>query len=126
MTYNELLSQIKGVYIERLESIVPNDAYLANPDIPKSVYLDSVYTDIMALGYNFNNAKKAVDDIYETQSLLHGHSTQLLKSIKQRVEETANLYPKEIRAFSEFHKMTQSGEDFDKAIDVIRHLLEIN
>lgn len=125
MTYNELLSEIKQVFMERLESIVPIAAYVANPDIPKSVYLDSVYTDIMALGYNFNDTKKAVDDIYETQSLLHGHSTQLFNSLKQRVEETANLYTKEIDVFSEFHKITQEGEHFEKATEIVKYQLDI-
>ena len=124
MTYNELLSEIRKVFMERLESIVPIAAYLANPDIPKSVYLDSVYTDIMALGYNFNDTKKAVDDIYETQSLSHRHSTQLFNGLKQRVEETANLYSKEIDVFSKIHKITQEGIDFEKAIEIVKYQID--
>jgi hypothetical protein len=126
MTYNKLLSEIKQVFINRLESVVPIAAYLANPDIPKSVYLDSIYTDIMALGYNLNDQKKAVDDIYETQSLLHGHSTQLFNNLMQRVEETKKLYPTEIDVFSKFHEMTQDGEDFEKVLDIVKRLLKVN
>ena len=125
MTYNELLAVIKTLFIERLDRTVPLLAYQSSPNITESNYLDTIYTDIMALGYNFNDKEKAFVDIYEIQSALHGESQSLIEQIKGRINETANLYQNEIKVFSGFHKKTQNGEDFDKVIEYIKKELEI-
>jgi len=124
MDYNEILSEIKTLFIEKLEKIVRPEAYEANPLLDKHVYLDTIYTDIMTLGYNFGNKKKATDDIYEMQSALHGESQDLYKFIQMRVEETAMLYPDLVKTFSTFHKATQSGEDFEKIINDMKSALK--
>ena len=125
MTYNETLSETKKIFMERLEMVIPVDAYLSSPELSRQNYLDTIYTDIMALGYNFNDKKKAIEDIYETQSALHGESNALLNQIKGRVEETSNLYITEISVFSQFHRKTRNEEDFEKIIEYIKSEFEI-
>ncbi len=124
MNYNELLAEIKKCFIEKLEQIVKEEAYRANPDLGKEGYLDNVYTDIMALGYNFGNIKKATDDIYEMQSALFSESRKLYKHIQIRVMETDMLYPSIIEIFSSFHKATQVNEDFEKVLTNTKLSLE--
>ena len=124
MDYNGILSEIKQLFIQKLETIVPQEAYEANPLLGKEVYLDTVYTDIMSLGYNYNDIEKATGDIYEMQSALHGESKALYESIKLRVIETASLYPALVKLFSEFHSKTQNGEDFSNVLLFIKSKLE--
>ncbi len=126
MTYNETLSETKKIFMERLEMVIPVDAYLSSPELSRQNYLDTIYTDVMALGYNFNDKKKAIEDIYETQSALHGESNALLNQIKGRIDEAANLYQEEIKVFSQFHRKTQNGEGFEKVIEYIKSKFEIN
>ena len=120
MDYNEILSEIKILFIEKLEKIVNDEAYKANLLLSKQSYLDTLYSDIMALGYNFGDIKKATEDIYEMQSALFGDSKELHKNIQLRVEETNRLYPALVNSFSKFHKETQEGEDFEKVLDEIK------
>jgi hypothetical protein len=124
MNYNELLSEIKTLFIHTLGEIVPLEAYLANPLLSKESYLDTVYTDIMSLGYNYNDIEKAIGDIYELQSMLHGESDELYQLLKLRVIETESLYPSLIKLFSEFHSKTQNGEDFSDVLLFIKSKLE--
>ncbi|MFN8258147.1 MAG: hypothetical protein U0W24_20830 [Bacteroidales bacterium] len=120
MDYNEILSKIKKVFIEKLTEIVDEDAYKTNPKLTKFAYLDSLYTDIMALGYNFGDLQKAADDIYEMKSALHGESNELYNKIKFNVRETSIVYPGLVKIFSLFHTKTQAGEDFDKVLNDIK------
>ena len=124
MDYNGILSEIKQLFIQKLETIVPPEAYEANPLLGKVVYLDTVYTDIMSLGYNYNDIEKATDDIYEMQSALHGESKEFYEYIKLRVIETASLYPTLVKLFSEFHSKTQNGEEFSDVLIYIKSKLE--
>lgn len=124
MDYNGILSEIKTLFIQKLKAIVPQEAYDANPLLGKDVYLDTVYTDIMSLGYNYNDIENATGDIYEMQSALHGESKALYESIKLRVIETASLYPALVKLFSEFHSKTQNGEEFSDVLLFIKSELE--
>ncbi len=124
MDYNEILSEIKALFIQKLETIVPKEAYEANPLLGKEVYLDTVYTDIMSLGYNYNDIEKATDDIYEMQSALYGESKEFYEYIKLRVIETASLYPALVKLFSEFHSRTQNGDEFSAVLLFIKSKLE--
>lgn len=117
MDYNQLLSEIKLLFIAKLKSVVPQEAYNVNPDID---YLDTVYTDIMSLGYNFGEIDSATGDIYEMQSALHGESDEFYQFLKQRVIETASLYPSLVKLFSEFHTKTQAGEEFSSVLSFIK------
>lgn len=128
MTYFDLLAEIKKIFIKRLDSIIPGIAYLANPDIPDFIYQEMVYNDIMALGYNLNDKKKAAYDIYEAKSNMHGESTMLLNSVKKGIEDSANHYPMEIHVFSQFHKLSQgcskSDEDYKQIIKIIQSRID--
>jgi len=124
MDYNEILFEIKALFIEKLEQVVKPEAYEANPLIGRHVYLDTVYSDIMALGYNFGDQKKATDDIYEMHSALHGESKESYRYVQIRVAETAMHYPDLIKTFSSFHQKTQSGEDFENVLTDIKSALK--
>lgn len=124
MDYNGILSEIKKLFLLRLEEIVKQEAYEANPLLVKDVYLDTVYTDIMSLGYNYKDIEKATGDIYEMQSALHGQSNKLKTDIKLKVIETASLYPDLVSLFSEFHSKTQNGESFSSVLEFIKLKLE--
>jgi hypothetical protein len=123
MDYNGILSEIKTLFIQKLETIVPLEAYEANPLLGKEVYLDTVYTDIMSLGYNYNDIEKATGDIYELYSALHGKSIESYEYIKLRVIETASLYPELIVLFSKFHRDTQAGVDFEVVLNDVKTLI---
>jgi len=125
MTYDELLKKIKEVFIAKLFHVVNENAYKANPKLTKEVYIDTIYTDIRALGYNFGDLKKATEDIYELQNGLPWFEgvNDLKLYIQRRIEETSQLYPEEIKAFSIFHERTQNGEDFEKVLENIKSLL---
>lgn len=120
MDYNGILTEIKQLFIQSLESIVPQEAYEANPLLGKEVYLDTVYTDIMSLGYNYNDIEKATGDIYEMQSALHGESKEFYEFINLRVIETASLYPALINIFSKFHKVTQAGVAYEEVLKEVK------
>jgi len=124
MDYNGILSEIKTLFIQKLKAIVPQEAYDVNPLLGKEVYLDTVYTDIMSLGYNYNDIEKATDDICEMQSALHGESKEFYEYIKFRVIETASLYPALVKLFSDFHSKTQNGEEFSAILLFIKSKLE--
>jgi hypothetical protein len=124
MNYDQILGEIKKSIIEKLAQIVPEAAYLANPNLTKHTYLDSIYTDIMALGYNFGDIKKAVDDIYEMQSPLFGEGEEMYRTIQSRFVETASLYSFFVLIFSHFHKETQAGKDYEEVLAYIKLALE--
>ena len=88
-------------------STVPEDA--DPPLFMNPTDSNRVYTDIMALGYNGGSIQKAVDDIYEMQSVLHGESSRLLEEIVNRVNLTAFKYPILVRAFTVFHEGRKKG-----------------
>jgi hypothetical protein len=124
MDYNQLLQEIKNLFLPQLKAIVHQAAYDANPKLTKDLYLDMLYTDIMALGYNFNDSKKAVDDIYELQSMLHGESDELYQNIQQRISETKAIYPFFVNVFSLFHKQSQDGVPFNEVIANVKSELD--
>jgi len=128
MKYNEILAEVKQSFIEKLKKIVTEETYEANSlskedGFMRGVYLETIYTDIMALGYNFGDLKKAIDDIYEIQG--GDNDIEFYKELRMRVEETARQYSDLIPIFSNFHKETQAGEDFEKVLKDIRLALEI-
>ena len=125
MDYNEILEEIKALFIEKLEKIVETEAYEANPLLSKHTYLNTLYTDIMALGYNFGDLKKATDDIYEMQAALHDESQEFYRFIEMRVEETAALYPGLVIIFSEFHTATQAGKAFERVLIDVKSALNV-
>lgn len=124
MDYNGILSEIKTLFIQKLEKLSPQEAYDVNPLIGKGAYLDTLYTDIMSLGYNYNDIKKATGDIYELQALLVGESNELYEYLKLGVIETASRYPELVKLFSDFHTKTQSGEDFSDVLLFVKSKLE--
>ena len=110
MNYQELLDSIKPLFIERLKKEVKIGAYVANPLISQENYLDTVYTDIMSLGYNMGDIEKATNDIFETHSIILGDTPHIYKQLKFRVEETERLY--------------KNGEPFEIVIEKITALLK--
>lgn len=117
MKYNELIQKVKGLFMERLQKIVNDDAYKANFQLTKNAYLDVLYSEIMALGYNFGDVDKATNDIYEIQSILNGESQELRTNIKNGVIETSTIYPLEVSIFSDFHKSYQSNTSENELIE---------
>ena len=124
MEYNELLSEIKKLFIKKLEKIVSDEAYIANPQLSRNSYLETLYSDIMALGYNFKDIKKSTDDVYQIHAQLNGESKELYKHIQMSIAETERLYPGLIEIFSDFHTKTQAEEDFKKVLSYIKGALE--
>jgi len=124
MDYNQLLEEIKNLILPKLKEVVHQAAYDANPEIPEVFYRDMIYTDIMALGYNFNDSKLAVDDIYELQSIMNGESDELYQNIQQRIAETKTIYPSFVSVFSLFHKQSQNRVPFDEVIANVKSELE--
>ena len=125
MNYNQALEGIKESIIEKLALVVSDEAYLANPNLPKRTYLNTIYTDIMALGYNFGDLKLAAGDIYEMQSPLFGEGKEFFKIIQMRVGETASHYPFFVEVFSDFHRKTQAGVDYEEVLDDVKLALKV-
>lgn len=124
MEYNELLSEIKKLFIKKLEKTVSDEAYKANQQLNRNSYLETLYSDIIALGYNFKDIKKATDDVFQIQAQLHGESKKLYNHIQMRITKTERLYPGLIEIFSDFHAKTQAEEDFKKVLSYIKGALE--
>jgi hypothetical protein len=124
MDYNKLLAEIKPDFIIGIKKIIDEEVSKSEPILSKKMNPEIIYTDIMALGYNFGDLKKAADDIYETQSQLYGANIELYKFIQQRVEQTKTYFPRLISVFSSFHKKTQAGEDFGIVLSFVRSELE--
>lgn len=118
MDYNEFLEEIKTIIMAKLKDIVPEDAYDANPMLSKDLYLDVIYSDIMALGYNFGDIKKAADDIFECKSwAVHPDKLEsFYEGIVRDIRETAANYPSLVEAFSKSHRAKKSGTGFAKII----------
>lgn len=111
MDYNQALDIVEDAFMKKLEAIIPEEAYKTNTLLTNQTYRATVYTDIMALGYNFGDHALAVGDIYETQSVLFGSGKELMDHINKRIAETATLYPTLVAAFSDFHKRSQVEEN---------------
>lgn len=124
MNYDQLLEEIKNLFSPKLKEVVHQAAYDANPNISDLFFRDMIYTDIMALGYNFNDSKLAVDDIYELQSMMNGESDELYHNIQQRISETKTIYPSFVSVFSLFHKQSQNGVPFNEVIANVKMELE--
>lgn len=124
MDYNTMLQKVKELITEKLDLIVPNDAHITKGKLSKDFYLDAIYTDIMALGYNFGDVNNATKDIYELQSTVYGETNEFYNSTLIRVTETAKQYPQLVNVFSVFHKLSQNSVPFDEVIDNVKIELE--
>ena len=123
MDNNNLKKSPKELFINRLEKIISDEAYEANPSLTKSAYIEVVYTEIMALGYNFGNIQKAVDDIYEVKSILQGESKKLRVEILKGIIETSKIYANEVNIFSQFHRSYQQGTDYNVLVEELNKKL---
>lgn len=124
MDYNKFLEEIKALILPKLKEMVPQEAYKANPYLTKEIYLETIYSDIMALGYNFNDTQKATYDIFEIQSIIHGDSEEFFNSIYDRINETKSNYPTLVEAFSLFHQQSQAGLNPQDVINNVKAELE--
>jgi hypothetical protein len=126
MNYQEMLDAVKELYIAHLRKRVPLAAYNANPLISGHTYLDVIYTDIMALGYNNGDIAKAVDDILPMNlAFFINPKNKTKKMTVAEVSESARLYADEIHVFHQFHLETKGkdGENADSAISKVRERL---
>ena len=122
MNYEEFLVKLRHLFLAILNKKVTEEEYLKNPRLMAFAVRDKIYTNIMALGYNFGDKQKAIDDIYEMQVPLFGESNELYQEIRTRVVDTGKKYPDEIIFFSNTHR------DYlhHKPLENILNELEIN
>ena len=122
MNYEEFLVKLRDLFLAILNKKVTEEEYQKNPRLMPEVVRDKIYTNIMALGYNFGDKQKAIDDIYEMQVTLFGESVELYQEITTRVVITIKKYPDEIILFSNTHR------DYlhHKPLENILNELEIN
>lgn len=116
MNYDQALEEIKSIILQKLDQEIPEEAFDPELGLTKQNFLDTLYTDIMALGYNFGDQQKAVEDIYEMQSPIYGETVELMEYTKERVADTAIHYQPYVRLFSDFHKSTQAGQKFEEVL----------
>jgi len=124
MNHEQALTELQRVFLQKLDNLIDDDIVKGNPMLTKQAVLDIFYTNIMALGYNFGNKQKAIDDIYEMQSPLYGESVELMENIEARIESTIENFPGLIQLFSYFHKSTQAGKDAGEIVEQIKKALE--
>lgn len=120
MNYEELIGEAKNLFIERLKSQIPEEAYKANPELSKEEYREVVFSEIMALGYNHGNIKKASEDLYQIKANTHGEGRELYDEIYKGLQETAEKYANEVQIFSRFHLNYQNGLTEDQIAQVLR------
>lgn len=123
MDYNTFLQELKTIYITYLLKIIPEKAYENSPMITKEVYANTIYTDIMAIGYNSGDLDKALDDKMEMTLTLPGVIPKTMEEFKKEIKETAGLYPYAIEIFSKSHKKMQTGEDLQVILDYVKSKL---
>lgn len=114
MNYNTLVDKVKDLFVKHLQE------KLSDSDQPPSyAEIDSTYTNIQALGYNFGDVEAAAGDIYEIQSMMFGESERLRGEILDRVSLAKEEFPMEIEVFSQFHSESQAGMAFPEILDNI-------
>ncbi len=122
MNYEEFLGKLRDLFLAILNQKVTEEEYKKNPRLMPDLVRDKIYTNIMALGYNFGDKQKAIDDIYEMQVPLFGESNELYQETTTRVVDTSKKYPDEIILFSNTHKDYLNR----KPLETILNELEIN
>ena len=61
MEYSDLMKEVEIIFKNKLNQLIPNSQ---THDIAgHQITLNVIYTEIMALGYNFGNVDKAVADL---------------------------------------------------------------
>jgi len=126
MDYFKFLDEQKELFLEHLIKTIPSEAYENSPLITQRDYVDAVYTDIMALGYNFGDINKAADDKMEMSSDLSflGANKSSMGTVRNEIQETANLYPELVKIFSQAHLNYQSGKTAEATLTFIKEKLE--
>ena len=117
MDFNTYQPKLKELFIPYLLNVIPEKAYLNSPAISKELYADTIYTDIMALGYNFGDINKASDDKAELTINLPGVKSKSMGEFKNEIKETAKLYPDAVAIFSQAHLNVQSGKSPQSSLD---------
>lgn len=123
MDYNTFLHELKNIYIPYLLGIIPEEAYENSPLITKDVYANTIYTDLMAIGYNFGDLDKALEDKIESTFTLPFVVPKTQDEVVKEINETARLYPYAIEIFSNSHKKMQAGENLQDILDYVKHKL---
>lgn len=125
MDFDTYQIKLKELFLPYLLKEIPEDAYKNSPAISKELYADTVYSDIMALGYNFGDVKKATDDKEELTITLPMVKQKSREEFRQEIEETADFYPYAVKVFSEAHSYLQSGKSPEFVLDIVKIGLDI-
>lgn len=124
MNHEQALKELQNVFLQKLDQLIDDDIVKRDPMLIKQFILDIYYTNIMALGYNRGDKQKAIDDIYEMQSLMYGESDELLENIEARIDSTIENFLGLIQMFTYFHQKTQAGQDDGEILEQIKKALE--
>lgn len=124
MNYEEFLEEVKKIFTDKLNQIVTENEYQSMQNLLPFVVRDKIYTNIMALGYNFGDRQKAIDDVYEMQVPLFGESNKLYEEITLRINDTIQKYPNEVLLFSNLHKKFLKHQKLETILSELE--IEIN
>mgnify|MGYP003113982516 CR=1 FL=1 len=124
MDFDIYQAKLKELFIPYLIKVIPEVAYKNSQALTKEMYADTIYTDIMALGYNFGDINKASDDKAELTITLPGIKTKSMGEFRNEIQETAKHYSDAVSIFSQAHLNVQSGKSPLSTLDYIE--VELN
>ena len=124
MDFDTYQTKLKELFIPYLLKVIPEQAYKNSSALSKKLYADTVYTDIMALGYNFGDINKASDDKAELTITLPGVKPKSMREFRDEIKESARLYPEVVTIFSQAHLNVQSGKSPESSLDYVEQKLK--
>lgn len=84
--------------------------------------VEKCLTDIMAIAYN-HNIEEAIDDIYSLQVQI-GLMPVSKQQVRNRVNESYQLFPTEIKAFSTFVALQKGVSAEDEILAKVKSILK--
>lgn len=117
MNYNDLLNEIRIVFLDEIERKLnsTNSVKQQKPEL-----LETIYTNVMSLGYNNKNISMACEDIIEMRSVFSKLNNDDQKSIQDSLNSTLIDFSKLVELFVDFHKRTQNDESFENVLEIIK------
>jgi hypothetical protein len=126
--YQSALEDLKAIILPTVIESTKVEASANN--VLAQFWAEHYYTLIMALGYNYGDAQKAIEDILEqptveTNMLLENIKTevQYVRVLQSRIEFINKALPNCVKAFSQFHRLSQDGISLTASVEEAAKIL---
>ena len=117
MEIHKLEQKVKSLILEKIKEKY-NGHFPVLGYTMDNVY-DMAYTDIMALGNNMGDVKKAAQSIYEIQNFGGPENLRFLSTLKKRVKRTKAMFQKEVLVYSEMYNNHNLGMDPESIYKIV-------